>query len=63
MSINFTEINTGNTIVLNKHDIQVAYNIPDEFNILELTTGVYIDVSDSWAYIVHALAGGPPITP
>ena len=62
MAINFTDVDTGATIVLNANDIACAYE-NDVYNILELTTGVYVNVSDSWSYIYNELTGGPPIGP
>lgn len=62
MAISFTEVNTGATVILNQNDIACAYEC-EPFNILELTTGEYVDVSDSWSYIINQLTGGPLIRP
>lgn len=62
MAISFTEVNTGDTVILNQNDIACAYEC-EPYNILELTTGVYIDVSNTWSYIINALSGGPPVGP
>jgi hypothetical protein len=60
MAISFTDVDTGNTLLIDKNDIAAAYE-SDVYNILELITGIYVNVSDSWAYILNALSGGPPI--
>jgi hypothetical protein len=57
MPLSFTEVNTGAEIILDKVTIQAAYEY-DDFRILELVSGTYVDVSDSWSSVVAKLAGG-----
>lgn len=57
MSLSFTDVNTGAEIILDKVMIQAAYE-HDDFRILELVSGTYIDVSDSWSSVIAKLAGG-----
>lgn len=59
MSLSFTELNTGDTIIVNKSDIQFAVNL-EEFCQLELITGVIVDLSNPWSYVYSQINGGPP---
>lgn len=57
MALSFTEVNTGDTVILNKSSIQAGYD-GDDYRILELTDGTYVDVSDSWSSVIAKLSGG-----
>lgn len=62
MSASFTELNSGNTIILDKNNIQEAFNL-EEFCQLVMIDGTVYDLSDSWSYVLNQITGGPPIGP
>lgn len=63
MSLTFTELNTGATLIIPKTDIQYAVNL-EEFCQLILVNDTVVDLSDSWAYVYGQIIGGsPPVGP
>lgn len=61
MSLSFTDINTGHTIVLLKNSIAAAYNGEDFPQIITKSDIVY-DLADTWAYVYEQINGQPPPT-
>jgi hypothetical protein len=57
MSLTFTELNTGATLIIPKTDIQYAVNL-EEFCQLILVNDTVVDLSDSWAYVYGQITGG-----
>jgi len=62
MSASFTELNSGATLILNKNDIQEAFNL-EEFCQLIMINGTVYDLANSWSYVLNQITGGPPIGP
>lgn len=59
--MSFTDINTGDTILLPNNSVQEAFEGDGLCRLISIT-GVAYDVSDSWAYVLSELSGGgPPI--
>jgi hypothetical protein len=58
MSASFTELNSGATLILNKTDIQEAFNL-EEFCQLIMIDGTVYDLADNWAYVLSQISGGP----
>lgn len=62
MSATFTEINTGATLLLDKNNIQEAYNLEDFCQLVMIDQTIY-DVAGPWSYVLNQIQGGPPIGP
>lgn len=60
MSMTFTDVDTGNPIVLPNNSVQAGYESED-FCVLELLDGSTMYVSGPWSYVNHQLSGGAPI--
>jgi hypothetical protein len=58
MSASFTELNSGATLILNKTDIQEAFNL-EEFCQLIMIDGTVYDLADNWSYVLSQISGGP----
>lgn len=61
MSLSFTDINTGATILILKNNIAAAYN-GDDFPQIITTSDVVYDLGDTWAYVYEQINGQPPPT-
>lgn len=61
MSLTFTDINTGATIILQKTDIACAYN-GDDFPQIITATDIIYDIAENWAYVYQQINGQPPPT-
>jgi hypothetical protein len=59
--ITFTDINTGNAIVLPTHSVQEAFAGEGMCRIITIA-GIEYDVSDTWAEVLSELTGGGPPT-
>ena len=59
MSLTFTDINTGATVILQNSDIACAYN-GDDFPQILTTSNVLYDILENWAYVYQQINGQPP---
>jgi hypothetical protein len=58
MSATFTELNSGMTLILDKNNIQSAYNLEEFCQLIMIDETIY-DVSDTWSYVLNQIQGGP----
>jgi hypothetical protein len=58
MALTLTDVNTGNTIAINKADVASFYDIDELFRRINMTDGTIYDVSESFATLVSDIGSG-----
>jgi hypothetical protein len=58
MALSLTDVNTGNTIVINKADVASFYDIDELFRRINMTNGAIYDVSESYSTLVGDIGSG-----
>jgi len=58
MALSLTDVNTGNTIVINKADVVSFYDIDELFRRINMTNGAIYDVSESYSTLVGDIGSG-----
>lgn len=58
MSVSLTDVNTGNTILINKNNVVSYYEIEGLFRQVNMNNGTIYDVSESFDDLITAIGGG-----